>query len=192
MVRKGRRFESVSGLGRIAFVSGVWRFALLSRSRRDCSMETFGNRGGKPSAPRRLCGCSGGLVSVVARPAGPLSRPGFSRRERMKCLNQPGLDRCSIHVRFCDGLDARRRDRACPAFPVLHEIDAEDKPIAVLRRTLPSMHSFRHTGRRGHFPRARAWTRSRFSSVTGTEQSRGPCTCERSRTCVGGRCGGRG
>jgi integrase len=32
-----------------------------------------------------------------------------------------------------------------PTFPVLHETDADGKPVRVLRGTLPSMHSFRHT-----------------------------------------------
>jgi integrase len=32
-----------------------------------------------------------------------------------------------------------------PAFPVLHEVDSEGRPILVPRGTLPSMHSFRHT-----------------------------------------------
>ncbi|MDQ6807048.1 MAG: site-specific integrase [Actinomycetota bacterium] len=32
-----------------------------------------------------------------------------------------------------------------PAFPVLHEVNDAGQPVAVPRRTLPSMHSFRHT-----------------------------------------------
>ncbi len=32
-----------------------------------------------------------------------------------------------------------------PTFPILHETDADGRPVGVPRGTLPSMHSFRHT-----------------------------------------------
>jgi integrase len=35
--------------------------------------------------------------------------------------------------------------RGRPTFPILHEVDADDKPVSVPHGALPSMHSFRHT-----------------------------------------------
>jgi integrase len=32
-----------------------------------------------------------------------------------------------------------------PTFPILHEVDADGRPVDVPRGVLPSMHSFRHT-----------------------------------------------
>ena len=36
-------------------------------------------------------------------------------------------------------------EHGAPTFPVLHETDADGKPVAVPAGALPSMHSFRHT-----------------------------------------------